>query len=433
MGPNKEQFLAEAVPIAWRPPDEVMRARRAAGVVDWFTDERESLVAAARQAYEDRLWQYVWGIVDVLNGLFVAGRHGAESLELKDLALKAARQAGDAVAETEVLTTYSFYYLTSGQHPRAVAVLNDVRERFTALGMSDRAARMTLALGVVERDRGRLAVAERLLEECLELYGDGDHEMSLAATGHNYAIVLREQGWLRRSADALAHAIPVFHAHGDNGVGRLLHTRAVLNMYVGRLADAEADLDEARPHCAGVDARWTAIIDLGQARLLGRKRQWAQMLDRLSQVERSFRDIEDHLGMAQVSRSQAMALRETGDPLAALALYAQAASAYETTDDDRTKARLTYGTALTLLQSGDRSGASIGFASAERAFVDLDDLPWLLRARYRQAAMRSAADGRAAAQEWADVRRIVAELIHRAGEDHFPAWLLPIRAAAGED
>ena len=428
-------FLAESVPIAWRPPDELTRTRRTAGAVAWFTDERESLVAAARLAYEDRLWPYVWGIVDVLNGFFVAQRHGAESLELKDLVLRATREAGDRVAETEALYAYASYYLTSGQHPKAVAVLQDVRERFATLGKSDRAARMTLALGVVERDRGRLAVAAGLLEQCLDLYRDGDHAMSFAATEHNLAIVLREEGWLRRAAETLAHAIPVFHAHGDTGVGRLLHTRAVLNMCLGRFADAEADLNEARPHCvAAGDARWTAIVDLGKARLLGRKREWTRMLDRLSQVERSFQDIEDHLGTAQVWRSRAMVLRETGDPAAALDLYARAASTYETTDDDRTKARLTYGTALTLLHSGDAAGASAGFAAAERSFVDLDDLPWLLRTRYRQAAMRSAADGpTAAAAAWADVRRIAAVLVDRAGEGHFPAWLLPIRAAAGGD
>jgi tetratricopeptide (TPR) repeat protein len=424
-GPNMELFLAESVPIGWRPPDEVVRARRAAGAVDWFADERDGLVAAARQAYEDRLWPYVWGIVDVLNGFFVAQRHGAESLELKDLVLRATREAGDRAAETEALYAYASYYLTSGQHPKAVAVLQDVRERFAALGKNDRAARMTLALGVVERDRGRLAVAAGLLEECLDLYRGGDHAMSFAATEHNLAIVLREEGRLRRAADALAHAIPVFHAHGDTGVGRLLHTRAVLNMYLGRFADAEADLDEARPHCvASGDARWTAIVDLGQARLLGRKREWARMLDQLSRVERSFQDIEDHLGTAQVWRSRAMALRETGDLPAALDLYARAASVYEATDDDRTKARLAYGTALTLLRSGDEAGASAGFAAAEQSFADLDDLPWLLRTRYRQATMRSAA------KSWTDVRRIAAELVERAGEDHFPAWLRSIHDAA---
>jgi tetratricopeptide (TPR) repeat protein len=433
-GPGKDLFLAESVPIVWRPPDEVVQARRIAGTVDWFTDERESLVAAARLAYEDRLWPYVWGIIDVLNGLFVAQRHGAESLELKDLALKASREAGDPVAEADVLYSYASYYLTTGAHPKAVAVLRDVRERYKALGMSDREARMTLALGVVERDRGQLQVAARLLEECLDLYRDGGNELSFAATEHNYAIVLREQGWLSRAADTLAHCIPVFHAHGDTGIGRLLHTRAVLNVYLGRFAAAEADLNEARPHCVTAgDARWTGIVDLGQARLLGRTRRWAEMLDRLRQIEQSFREIEDHLGVAQVRRSQAMALRETGDLPGALALYAQAAAAYEPTDDHRTKARLTYGKALTLLRSGDLAGASAGFAAAEQVFVDIDDVPWLLRTRHRQAAIRSADEGpAAAAPAWTEVRRIAATLIDRAGTDHFPAWLRPILRAAGD-
>ncbi|MEU6325295.1 trypsin-like peptidase domain-containing protein [Streptomyces sp. NPDC047009] len=435
LGPGKDLFLAESVPIVWRPPDEVVQARRVAGAVDWFTDERESLVATARLAYEDRLWPYVWGIIDVLNGLFYAQRHGAESLELKDLALKAAREARDPVAEADVLYSYASYYLTTGAHPKAVAVLHDVRKRYKALGMSDREARMTLALGYVERDRGQLQVAARLLEECLDLYRDGDNEMSFAATEHNYAIVLREQGWLSRAADTLAHCIPVFRAHGDNGLGRLLHTRALLNMYLGRFAAAEADLNEARPHCVSAgDARWTAIVDLGQARLLGRRRRWAEMLDRLRQVERTLKEIEEHLGTAQVWRSQAMALRETGDLPGALALYAQAAAAYEDTDDHRTKARLTYGKALTLLRSGDLASSSAAFATAGHVFVDLDDQPWLLRTRRWQAVLRSADEGGAAAVPvWTEVRQIAATLIDRAGPDYFPAWLRPILRAAGGD
>jgi tetratricopeptide (TPR) repeat protein len=435
LGPGKDLFLAESVKLVWRPPSEVAQAARGAGAIKWFTDERASLVAAARLAYEDELWPYVWGIIDVLNGLFVAQRHGEESLELKDLALKASREAHDPVAEAGVLYSYTGYYLTTGAHAKAVAVLREVGTRYKALGMSDREARTTLALGVVERDRGQLDVAARLLEECLERFRGGDDELIFAATEHNYSIILREQGWLTKTSHVLEHCIPVFRAHGDTGLGRLLHTRAVLNVYMGRFAAAEADLNEARPYCInGGDARWTGIVDLASARLLGRTQRWAELLDRLPQCEQTFKDIEDHLGIAQVQRTRGMALRAMGDQPGALAQYSQAAATYEASDDVRTKARLTYGTALTLLRSGDVAGASSGFAAAEQVFVGLDDQPWLLRTRRWQAELRSADEGPVAAvPAWNEVRRIAATLIERAGPGCFPAWLRPILVAAGDD
>jgi tetratricopeptide (TPR) repeat protein len=434
LGPGKDLLLAESVPIVWRPPDEVEASVHAAGAIGWFTDERAGLVAAARQAYEDALWPYAWGIIDVLNGLFLAQRPGEESLELKDLALKAARAAGDLVAEAGALYSYTSYYIGRGEYARAVAGLRDVLARYQALGMRDRQARTMLSLAVTQRDRGRFTESAGLLEECLELFRDGDDDLILASTQQNYAVVMRDQGRLAEADRHLALCLPVFRAHGDHSAsGRGLHTRAVLNLFLGHLSAAESDLDEARPMCVSAgDARWTAIVDLSRIRLLGHRQRWAEVLAGLPECEKRFTDNEDDMGRAQVLRTRGAALRALGDLPGALAQYAEATAIYAGTSEERAKARLTYGTALTLLRSGDLAGASDGFAAAEQVFVDLDDLPWLLRTRRWQAAMRSPDEGPAVAvPAWTEVRRIAATLIDRAGPDYFPAWLSPILTAAG--
>ncbi|MFL5913568.1 MAG: NB-ARC domain-containing protein [Mycobacteriales bacterium] len=431
-GPGMDLFLAESVPIVWRPPEEVTAATRAAGRIEWFTDERVGLVAAARQAYEDGLWSYTWGIIDALNGLFVAQRHGTESLELKDLALKAASAARDPVAEAGVLYSYTSYYLTTGAHDKAVDVLRKAQARYRALGMRDREVRTLVSLGVVERDRGRLSVADSINQECLDYYRDGDDDLFFAAIQHNQSIVLREQGRLAETDQILAQCLPVFHAHDDTGVGRILHTRAVLNRYLGRIAAAEADLDEARPYCvAAGNVRWTGIVDLSKVRLLGDAHRWAELLARLPECERLFDDSEDNLGRAQVWRTRGAALRAQGDLAGALSQYAEAAAVYDGTDDVRMKARLTYGSALTRLAGGDLPAAVDGFRAAEQVFVDIDDQCWLLRTRHRLATTVSASDGPAAARPaWTEVGRLGQALIERAGPEYFPAWLRPILAAA---
>jgi tetratricopeptide (TPR) repeat protein len=433
LGPGKDLFLAESVPIVWQPPAEVAATVHTPGPIDWFTDERASLVAAARRAYEDELWPYVWGIIDVLNGLFLSQRHGYESLELKDLALKASQAADDPAAEAGALYSYMGYYMRTGEYAKAADRLSDVLARYRALGMRDREARTMLTLAVVERDQGRLAASARWLGECMDVFLAGNDDLILASTRQNYAVVLRDQGFLAASADALAQSLPVFYAHDDrSAIGRALHTRAVLNCFLGRISDAEADLDEARPMCVSAgDAHWTAIVDLSKARLLGHRARWSEVLIRLPECEKLFQDNEDNLGIAQAWRTRGAALRALGDLPGSLVQYAKAAAVYEVTSEERTKARLTYGTALTLLRGGDTVRAGAALTSAESVFVDLDDQCWLLRTRRWQAAMREDRDGRtAAAPAWTEVRRLAETLIERAGPGFFPEWLRPILLAA---
>ncbi|WP_280431715.1 NB-ARC domain-containing protein [Nocardia brasiliensis] len=427
LGPGKDLFLAESVPIVWQPPPEIVAAAREAGTAQWFADDRPGLVAAARQAYEDGLWPYVWGIVDVLNGLFVAQRHGAESRELKDLALAASRTAADPVAEAGVLYSYTGYFMGKGAYAEAVAGLHEVIERYRALGMADRWARTMLSLAVVERDRGRLAVSGPLLEQCIQLFSAGEDELILASTRQNYAVVRRDQGYLAEAAADLDRCLPIFLAHGDNSAcGRGLHSRAVLHLYLGRFADADADLATARPLCVQAgDARWTGIVDLFRARLLGRYGRWAELLATLPACERNFDDSDDDLGRAQVWRTFGAARRALGDYPGALREYARAAAVYDTTGEDRMKAKLCYGTALTHLRAGDPATALTGFTTADELFAELDDQPWLLRTRRWLVTLRPDRPG-----GWPEVRSRAEQLIDRAGPGFFPAWLRPILAEA---
>lgn len=431
-GPGMDLLLAESVPIVWQPPQQVTTATRGADRIEWFADERAGLVATARQAYQDGLWSYTWGIIDVLNGLFLAQQHGEESLELKDLALKAAQAAGDPVAEAGVLYSYNSYYLTTGEHEKAVTVLREAEARYKAMGMLDRQMRTLVSLGIVERDRGQLAVAERINKQCLDYYRDGDDELFYAAIQSNQSIVLREQGRLAETDEIIAQYLPVFHAHQDTGIGRILHTRAVMNRYLGRFAAAEADLDEARPYLvAAGNVLWIGIVDLGKLRLLADTRRWAELLDRLPQCEQLFRESEDDLGMAQVWRTRGAALRAVGDLPGALSQYTDAAAVYAATDDVRMQARLSYGIALTQLAGGDLTKAAAGFAAAEEVFLELDDQCWLLRTRRRLAEIAAATGPPAApGPAWNEVRRLAEALIERAGPGYFPEWVRPILAAA---
>lgn len=425
LGPGTDTFLASSVDLRWQPEEETVAAVERTPSIPWFVDERPSLVAAVRQAHEAGLWPSTWGLADALNVLFVRQRHGDESLEVKRLALDAARQAGDRAAEASALHSFAGLHLNRGEHTAAVSVLHEAIECYRDLGLDRQYARTILALAVVERDSGDLPGAAGHLAQCVELLG-ADDELLLASARHNHAIVLREQCRLTEAMAALDHCITVFAAHRDHvGRGRALHTRAVLRRYVGDLEGAETDLGVARPLLtAAGDVRWTAIVDLCSVRILGQRGLWSELLDQLPGCEQMFADIDDNAGTVHVMKTRAGALRALGDHAAALALLEQATLLADAMDDRRTHARLRYSIALTRYRAGDVDAAVGGFGDAAQRCADIDDQPWFLRSRLWLARLAQEQSGAAAATPlWQEVATLAGRLLDLAGPGYRPVWL----------
>lgn len=426
LGPGIDVFLSDSVPLSWQPPDNTVSAVEAIPAIHWFTDERPSLVAAVRQAFAAKEWALTWGIAEALNILFVRQRHGDESLEVKQLALKAARAAGNSTAEAAVLFSFAGLRLNRGEYAEAVTVLREAMAIYQKLHMTPRYVRTMLTLGVVERDRGHLPQAAEYLTRCIKFFESEEDELILASARQNYAVVLREQCRLAESMEMLDYCLPVFLSRCDDVArGRALHTRAILYRYLGRLEDAEADLAVARRLLINAgDARWTAIIDLSMLRVLGQRGRWRQLLDGLSTCEKMFMDIDDNAGRGQVMRTRGAAFRAVGEVNRALAEFEQAWQLYQSIDDERTKAHLRYAIGLTYLRFGHLDAALVEFRRAEVLCANVDDKPWLLRSQRRLAWLAEIRSGmKEASPLWQRVAMLATLLQNLAGPEYRPFWL----------
>jgi tetratricopeptide (TPR) repeat protein len=428
-----EPLLSTSVELHWQPTNETIEMVKQTPAMRWFADERPSLVAAIRQAHATGLWPYTWGLADALEIVFARQHHGDESLEVKELALDAARKAGDREAQAGALLAFSALYLHKGAHSAAVQVLREAMELYKSLGLSHLYVRTMLGLGVVERDGGDLPHAAEHLAWCVEAFQAAGDELFLVQTMYNYAIVLREQCRLAEAMKNLDLCLPVFVAHEhDGGRANTLHTRAVLFRYIGRLDAAEADLRAARRLFDKVgDVHWTAIVDLSLLRLLGQRGKWHEALDQMATCEKMFDDIDDLAGRVQVWRTRGVALRALGDLDGSLTLLEQARRLSDSIDDRRTQARLRFSIALTQFRRDNVDSAFAMFRDVEQRCLEIDDQPWLLRSRRWLARLTDLESGTAAAQPlWKDVSTLTSRLLDLAGPTYRPLWLEQVSAEA---
>ncbi len=85
--------------IDWVRPRNVVRD----APLRWFQEEIAGLVAAVRQSHAAKLWSLTWQLTDSLTGFFQVSAAWADWAATTELALDAARQAGNPAAEASVL------------------------------------------------------------------------------------------------------------------------------------------------------------------------------------------------------------------------------------------------------------------------------------------------------------------------------------------
>jgi tetratricopeptide (TPR) repeat protein len=417
--------FARTVPRPWAPAPEDLP--KPAEPMDWLVEERADIVAEIEHAYATRHWRYVWGLADILHAVFILSSHGPESHRVKELALAAARAAGDETAELEArfhlnsLLHYEFRY------EEAVAELGRQREARRARGEARRVAHLDLIMGVVQRDGGMLRAAHESLARSmagLEALPDRDEpavQTMIASARQNLAVVFRDLGRLRETDELLARCLAAFERYDDAiAFVRALHTRVVLRFYLGRYDEAEADIERAAELVRGVgDRRWAAILLLARARLALRRSDWEPAFRMLDECDDLFRAIADQAGHAQVHRSRAVALRGRGRFDEAEAAFAAAHEGLKAVHDRRSHARLHYSMALMGVARQDWAAALDQLGQASRLFTVDDDAVWRCRVRVLRA--------RIPGQEEGGLREELDAFAALAGEGYLPLWIAEAR------
>jgi tetratricopeptide (TPR) repeat protein len=425
LGPGNEHELARSVPLVWHPSDDVRSAELAVEPMAWFLEQRPTLVAETGHAYEARLWPYVWSLADILDPIFVLSTHGEESLMVKELALAAAREAGDVSAEAGVRALFPGLLLNQGRWAEAVDVLTELLILYRRKNDNRKVAQTELSLAVIERDRGRLAAAGTFFARCIPRLHRLQDRLFLASARQNYAVVLREQGRLTESSDMLDSCLTVFEELGDRiALARALHTQAVLFRYIGELQAAERNFDRALDLCRQTgDRRWTGILTLSFARLCASRREWQRADAKLETCGAIFIDIQDDQGIAQVRRTSGIIARQLGDFRTASTLLREALDVFAK-GDIRSEGRTRCSLALALQRQGDVAEAANQLRCAVSLLKTAGDEPWLCRAAILSAEIDQIERGTPGVsyEKHKALRAHLAEIEKRAGNGRIPVW-----------
>jgi DNA-binding SARP family transcriptional activator len=357
--------------------------------VGWFTDERASLVAAVELAYRAELWAPVWELAAAMSGFFEMRAHWDEWRRTHELALEAARRAGDQRWEAETLRRLAQVDMDQGRFSEAVDRLDAALPMFVRLADRRGQARVLRSLGVVHLNEGRVDDALTCLHRALPIFVDLSDGLDQASTLRSLGVAERERGRLDAAVPWFDRALAIFQELGDRfGAAVTLHNLGKIHAEQSRTAAAITCFD---------------------------------------QCLRSFVDLGDRRGEAYTIRSMGHLRRDQGRPDDAAGLFARCLPIFRQLGDRLGEAHTLYSLGDLLVERGQLTEAEGCFARCLPTFRELHFGPWPGRTLRRIGDVRARqGDPAAAERAWreaaADLRAIdspeaaeVERLLHAGG------------------
>jgi len=263
LNPGGRRNLSRTEP---RPPlPAIPEDRSQARPLNWFTAERDGLVAAVEQAHEARLWSLTWRLAEALVTFFDLRAHWKDWRRTHDLALDAARREDSLRGQAVTLRNIGRLHWEQNQwdearayFERALPILREVDRVHEAYTLVD--------LGRLHRYQGRSEDAIEALRASLEIFRELAAEGEDSAHGEASALlrlsdVYRDQGRWNDAMQSLDRSIQVFRMLKDS------HAEAYAMRSKGDLYRDQARWDEARKY---YDASLGIFRDLGDQRWVAR-------------------------------------------------------------------------------------------------------------------------------------------------------------------
>jgi tetratricopeptide (TPR) repeat protein len=402
------QSCPPAATARWATQQRATVATAPPGGVDWFRTEVDLFVTTQQQAHRAGLWAATWQVAGLLATFFNRHAHGSQSELTKNLALDAARQAGDRHAEAAALRYFAVLYLSRAAWDQAADRLRQARDIYVELGDREGEFESLLFTGVVRRDQGRFAEAVSSFRRCLEIAGGTDRHLEVAGTEYNLAFALREQGLWDDARTYFESALVAFRAINDQvAQARIMYGLAVVHRYQHRLDQAAQMLVDAEALArSAVDDRWVTIILLGQGRIRcqqGGLREGAAVFE---ECLARFVDIGDRMGEAHALRSLGIALRDQDAGQDALACLRRSLDIFTAVNDTRSEARVRHSIGIVAYRRREYDEAQNAFAESLAISCANDDLPWQARTLNRLGLLAAKRQDHTAANgHWAAADR----------------------------
>ncbi|WP_212995330.1 AfsR/SARP family transcriptional regulator [Winogradskya consettensis] len=260
----------------------------------FYATEQAVLIAAITQAHEESLYPYVWQLAFLVTEYLDRAGSWTDLAAVQELALDAARRAGNLPAEAQAHYDLGFAYTHLDRHDRARTHLRAARDACESLGDRTGQARAHLEIARAEaresRHHAALDHARRALT-LLETEGNRTGQArALNAVGWYHALL----GEHHRALDLCRQAITLHQSLGnERGEAGTWQSLGYANHHLGRHDEAVACYHQAIDLCRSLGDRYNeadTLLHLGdthQSRADHRSatKAWRQALEILTDLD----------------------------------------------------------------------------------------------------------------------------------------------------
>jgi len=348
---------------------------------DWFDAEYTSLVAGIRQAYAEELWECTWELAECMHYFFRVRSLRKDWQETHELALDAARRAGNLRGEGWTLRNLGNAYRDKIQYEPARRCFSACLDIFRQLGNRLGQAAALNNLGELSMDTGRLDEASVYLVDCLSAWAAVDDRVGVTYVTNHLGVIRRQQGDWVASDDFFARSVPMFRGIGDRwGEAHGLRSLADLRREEGRLDEAEILLSRSRPIFEemgdSVGASW-AVLSLAHVRL--DQDRLVEAFDLVTSAIDVFRRADDARGEAWSLSVYGEACRRDGKPVAAAAAFEESLALLRDFDDRLGAGIVRYQMAELQVDQHDPAAARESLQAARDLFDQIGAKGWSAR------------------------------------------------------
>jgi len=253
------------------PPDATPPFTEEAGALAWLSAQSQNLMAILRRAARTPGWDdLVWQLVDAMWPLFMRLHPYEMWIEAHEIGRAAARQAGNAEAERQMLNSGAIGLARAGRLDEAIAWNTTSRQMARAAGDTRDEGQTLLGLGGCHYEAGRPQQAEQYLQQAIGLWADCNYPRGSALALILLGEIARDAQEHERAVDLFTRAHLALQAASDEyDAARAQAFRGQVldrsGAYDAGVRDLEAALEVFEE--TGGPGQWTArtLVMLGEA------------------------------------------------------------------------------------------------------------------------------------------------------------------------
>lgn len=232
----------------WLEPEPGAIAAAVGNPVWWFGVERMNLVAIITQAHGAGLWELTWSLTTAVTRFFDAGSHWQDWQQTHKLALDAARQAGNTLAEAATLRNLARLAHRRGQFDAAITQLNQCLLLFRGIGHRLGEARSLRNLGMVHEEQGCYDDAVACLELSRSMFRELKYDIGGGRQPPRPRDAYRGKGCFDNAVTCFDECLPMYRRLGNHlGEASALMGLGLTYGQQGCFDEAVACFDECLP------------------------------------------------------------------------------------------------------------------------------------------------------------------------------------------